>query len=132
LAIRQEFQGHGQSEGHAGQTRKRRSGQYHIAKIVIVGRLKGMTMHRWMLQLGLTLAWLACGLIGVARADVLLDETILVAAPGVAQGSEFSFTATTAQALTVTLNDDQTPAAFQSLQIAVTLGDTLVGMASVD
>jgi plastocyanin len=67
-----------------------------------------------------------------ARADVLIDEAELISAPGVAPGSEYSFTLTEAQALTVTLVDNQAPAAFQSLQIAVTLGDTLVGSASVD
>jgi hypothetical protein len=70
--------------------------------------------------------------IGIAHGNTLLDETNLVAASGIAAGSEFSFNASTAQALTVTLTDIQTPAAFQSLQIAVTLGDALVGTASVD
>jgi hypothetical protein len=79
----------------------------------------------------LAVVYLLCA--GVAaRADVILDETDLVAAPGSAQGSEFSFTATTAQALVVTLTDDLEPAAFQSLQIAVTLGDALVGSGTVD
>jgi len=69
---------------------------------------------------------------GPARADGILDDADLVSAPGAAQGSEFSFTSTTAQALTVTLTDDRQPAGFQSLQIAVTLGDALVGSAAVD
>ncbi len=71
-------------------------------------------------------------LAGTAGATVLLDETNLVALPTVAAPSEFAFTTTTAQALTVTLTDLQAPAAFQSLQIAVTLGDTVVGSVSVD
>ncbi len=62
-----------------------------------------------------------------ARADVVLDETSLVGSPTVAPPAEYSFTATNAQALTVTLTDFQQPAAFTSLQIAVTLDDTLVG-----
>jgi plastocyanin len=66
-------------------------------------------------------------LAATARADVLLDETNLVGLPSVAQPSEFSFTASNAQALTVTLTDFQQPAAFTSLQIAVTLDDAVVG-----
>ncbi|MGO9329114.1 MAG: hypothetical protein ACLQJ0_13475 [Steroidobacteraceae bacterium] len=89
-------------------------------------------MHHGLATLGLTAVCVGCGFAGFARANVLLDETSIVAAPGVAQASEFSFTATTAQALTVTLMDDKAPAVFQSLQIAVTLGDTLVGTAIVD
>jgi plastocyanin len=69
---------------------------------------------------------------GVARADVLLDQTNLVAVPTAAAPSEHAFTTSTAQALTVTLTDLQVPAAFQSLQIAVTLGDALVGSVSVN
>jgi hypothetical protein len=65
------------------------------------------------------------------RADVLLDVDKLVAAPGVAPPSEYPFTLATAQPLTVTLTDFQTPAAFTSLQLAVTLGDTLVGTSAV-
>jgi plastocyanin len=72
-------------------------------------------------------------LAATAGADVLLDETNLVGLPSVAQPSEFSFTASNAQALTVTLTDFQQPAAFTSLQIAVTLDDAVVGSpASVD
>lgn len=68
-----------------------------------------------------------------ARADVLLDETNLVGLPSVAQPSEYAFTAANAQALTVTLTDFATPAAFVSLQVAVTLDDAVVGTpASVD
>jgi plastocyanin len=66
-------------------------------------------------------------LAATAGADVLLDETNLVGLPSVPQPSEFSFTAATAQALTVTLTDFKTPAAFVSLQIAVTLDDAVVG-----
>jgi len=67
-----------------------------------------------------------------ARADVLLDETNLIGLPAVAPPSEHAFTASAAEALTVTLTDIQVPAPFVSLQVAVTLGDTLVGSASVD
>ena len=70
--------------------------------------------------------------VGAARADVLLDNTSLIGAPSVAPPAEFAFTTTAAEALTVTLTDLQAPAAFGSLQIAVTLGDTLVGSASID
>jgi len=67
-----------------------------------------------------------------ATADVLLDQTELVGLPTVAAASQYSFTASTAQALTVTLTDFKIPAAFTSLQVAVTLGDTLVGSAAVN
>jgi hypothetical protein len=67
-----------------------------------------------------------------AAADVLLDQTNLVAVPGVAAPSQLSFSATTAQALTLTLTDLQVPAAFGSLQVAVTLGDALVGSATIN
>ncbi len=70
--------------------------------------------------------------IGTAPAAVLLDETNIVGLPAVAAPSEHAFTVTTAEALTVKLTDLQTPAAFTALQIAVTLGDALVGSASVD
>jgi plastocyanin len=69
---------------------------------------------------------------GSAHASVLLDETKLIGLPSVAAPSEYSFTATTAQALTLTITDFQVPAAFSSLQVAVTLGDALVGSATVD
>jgi hypothetical protein len=71
-------------------------------------------------------------LMGVARADVLLDNTGMIGAPSVAPPAEFAFTTTKADALTVTLTDFQVPTAFASLQIAVTLGDTLVGSANID
>jgi hypothetical protein len=82
-------------------------------------------------KLVLNATLLCFGLIGLARAAAIFDQTNLVALPAVAQPSEFAFTAATAQALTVTLTDLQEPAAFQSLQIAVTLGDALVGSASI-
>jgi hypothetical protein len=63
---------------------------------------------------------------------VLLDNTSMIGAPSVAPPAEFAFTTTVAEALTVTLTDLQAPAAFASLQIAVTLGDTLVGSANID
>jgi hypothetical protein len=69
---------------------------------------------------------------GSARADVLIDDTSLVGLPTVAAPSQFTFTATATEALTVTLTDFQAPAAFSNLQIAVTQDDTLVGSAIVD
>ena len=85
-------------------------------------------------QLSLVLAAVAALLMcwGSARADVLIDDTNLVGLPTVAAPSQFSFTATATEALTVTLTDFQTPAAFSNLQIAVTQDDTLVGSATVD
>jgi hypothetical protein len=69
---------------------------------------------------------------GAARAAVLIDDTSLVGLPTVAAPSQYTFTATATEALTVTLTDFQTPAAFSNLQIAVTQDDTLVGSAIVD
>jgi hypothetical protein len=89
-------------------------------------------MRSVLLKLLLSAATIAPLLIGSVRADVLLDETKLVGLPTVAQPSEHAFTATAAEALTVTLTDIQAPAAFVSLQVAVTLGDTLVGSVKVD
>jgi len=66
-----------------------------------------------------------------ASADVLVDQTNLVGVASVAAPAQLSFTATTAQALTLTLTDLKLPAAFGSLQVAVTLGDALVGAAAV-
>jgi hypothetical protein len=74
---------------------------------------------------------LAPPLLQAQQANVLLDQVNLVGLPTVAQPSQFSFTAATAQALTVTLTDFQVPAAFTSLQVAVTVGNTLVGQVSV-
>jgi hypothetical protein len=73
----------------------------------------------------------AC-LMGGARASTLFDQTNLIGLPTVAPPVQYTFTAATAEALTVTLSDLKQPAAFQSLQIAVTLGDALVGSATVD
>jgi len=89
-------------------------------------------MYRGLAKIGVAVAVFAGGFVGLAQGQVLLDETNLVSVPSVAPASEFTFTATSAQPLVVTLKDIQAPAAFQSLQIAVTLGDTLVGTASVD
>jgi hypothetical protein len=75
---------------------------------------------------------LAPSLLQAQQAAVLLDQVNLVGLPTVAQPSQFSFTAATAQALTVTLTDFQVPAAFTSLQVAVTVGNTLVGSVSVN
>jgi hypothetical protein len=66
------------------------------------------------------------------HADVLLNESELIGLPTVAPPSEYQFTAADATPLTVLLTDLKTPAAFASLQIAVTLGDTLVGSATAD
>jgi plastocyanin len=74
---------------------------------------------------------LAPSLLQAQQGAVLLDQVNLVGLPTVAQPSQFSFTAATAQALTVTLTDFQVPAAFTSLQVAVTVGNTLVGQISV-
>jgi plastocyanin len=82
------------------------------------------------LALGVALIY-AC-FAGSSRADVVLDQTKLIGLPGVAAPVEYSFTTSTAQALTLTLTDLAQPAAFSSLEVAVTLGDTLVGIASVD
>jgi hypothetical protein len=67
-----------------------------------------------------------------ARAAVLLDQASIIGLPSVAPPAEYSFTPATAQALTLTLTDLQTPAAFTSLKVAVTLGNALVGSASID
>jgi len=75
---------------------------------------------------------LCASMCGLARADVLLNQTNIVGLPAVAAPSQHAFTVTTAAALTVTLTDFQQPAAFGALQVAVTLGDTLVGSASID
>ena len=74
---------------------------------------------------------LAPPLLHAQQATVVLNQVNLVGLPTVAQPSQFSFTAATAQALTVTLTDFQVPAAFTLLQVAVTLGNTLVGQATV-
>jgi plastocyanin len=70
---------------------------------------------------------------GAVRADTLLDQTSLIGTPGAAAPYEYSFTVAQAQAqaLTLTLTDAQIPAAFGALTVAVTLGDTLVGTATV-
>lgn len=68
---------------------------------------------------------------GTASADVLLDQTNLVGVPSAAAPAQLSFTATSAQALTLTLTDLKVPAAFSALQVAVTLGDALVGSVAV-
>jgi hypothetical protein len=74
---------------------------------------------------------LCASMCGLARADVLLNQTNIVGLPSVAAPSQHAFTVTTAAALTVTLTDFQAPAAFSALQVAVALNDTLVGSASV-
>jgi hypothetical protein len=89
-------------------------------------------MRSLLLKLFLSAAAIAPLLAGSARADVLLDQAKLIGLPTVAQPSEHAFTATAAEALTVTLKDFTAPAAFVSLQVAVTLGDKLVGSVKVD
>jgi hypothetical protein len=82
----------------------------------------------------LLLNLVALALLGAspARAGVLLDQTSIIGLPSVAPPAEYSFTAAAAQALTLTLTDLQTPAAFTSLKVAVTLGNALVGSATID
>jgi hypothetical protein len=89
-------------------------------------------MRRFVAEILMLCASMVVLTMGSARADVLLDQTSLIGLPSVAAPSAYSFTASTAQALTLTLTDLQTPAAFSSLQVAVTLGDTLVGSAIID
>jgi hypothetical protein len=89
-------------------------------------------MHRLLATLGLSVLLIGACFTGSARADTLLNQTNVVGLPANAAPSQHAFTDMTAEALTVTLTDFQTPAAFGSLQIAVTLGDTLVGSAAVD
>src|ERR1700680_1496469 len=89
-------------------------------------------MRSLLLRLLLSSAAIAPLLAGPARADVLLDQAKLIGLATVAQPSEHAFTATAAEALTVTLKDFQAPATFVSLQVAVTLGDKLVGSAKID
>ena len=88
-------------------------------------------MHR--LLATLTSVWLIgpC-FTGDAQADTILNQTNIVGLPANAAPSQHAFTDATAEALTVTLTDFQTPAAFSTLEIAVTLGNTLVGTATVD
>src|ERR1700686_5535542 len=77
----------------------------------------------------------ACGLAFLslsAHADVLLDATSIFGAATAPAPSEYAFTTTASEALAVTLTDFKMPAAFTDLEIAVTLGDVLVGTAKVD
>jgi hypothetical protein len=67
-----------------------------------------------------------------AVADVLLDATSIFPAATAPAPAEYAFTTTASEALTVTLTDFKVPAAFTDLEIAVTLGDVLVGTAKVD
>lgn len=91
-----------------------------------------MCKVRLLARLGMLSLPAAALLAQAVPADTLLNQSSVIAASGVAAPSEFSFTTSTAQALVVTLSDIQQPAPFKTLQIAVTLGDTLVGTASVD
>jgi len=89
-------------------------------------------MPRLAVKLLLKAASIAALAAPVVQADVVIDGTNLVALPTVAAPAEYSFTAATAEKLTLTLTDFVTPAAFGSLQVAVTLADKLVGSAMVD
>ena len=89
-------------------------------------------MHRLLATLASSALLIGLSVGSGARADTLLDQTNIVGLPALATPSQHAFTDMTAEALTVTLTDFQTPAAFTSLQIAVTLGDALVGSATVD
>jgi len=88
-------------------------------------------MRRFAMSLLLISAAVGMMAARTASADVLVDQTNLVGVASVAAPAQLSFTATTAQALTLTLTDLKLPAAFGSLQVAVTLGDALVGAAAV-
>jgi hypothetical protein len=89
-------------------------------------------MHRLLATLVIGASLIGTCVGGIARAVTLLSQTNIVGMPTAAAPSQHAFTDMTAEALTVTLTDFQTPASFGSLQIAVTLGDALVGSASVD
>ncbi len=68
-------------------------------------------------------------------ADTLFDETRVFAATGAAPPIEYSFPIATTDPLTVTVTDLKAPAAFQTLQFAVTAGDVPAGTpatASID
>jgi hypothetical protein len=74
-------------------------------------------MHRlmWDSLCGLALAaflTIVALMAAPTHAAVLLDEANLVGLPGAAAPSEFSFTVSTPQALTLTLTDLQLPATF--------------------
>ena len=89
-------------------------------------------MNRSVAALALSVFLIGASFAGIAHADTLLNQTNIVGLPTIAAPSQHAFTDATAEALSVTLTDFQTPAAFSSLQIAVTLGDTLIASASVD
>jgi len=88
-------------------------------------------MRRLMVKL-LLAAVSAVAFDAAVLADVLYDQTTLVGLPSAASPTEFPFAAPATEALTVTLTDFQTPAAFSSLQIAVTSGDALIGKGAAD
>jgi hypothetical protein len=87
--------------------------------------------HRFLLGLIPLLAVAGALCPGKAKAQTVYAQTSEIGISSVAPPAEYAFTAATAEALTVTLTDFQTPAAFTSLQIAVTLGDALVGTATL-
>lgn len=68
---------------------------------------------------------------GGAQSPAVYLQTCAVGTAAVAPPSEYFFTASSAAALTVTLTDFQAPAAFTSLQVAVTLDGALVGTATL-
>jgi hypothetical protein len=93
-----------------------------------------MSMGKRLLVILAAIGAVAGGVVtaGAAKAVVLLDEANLVSGSTVPAPSQYSFTASSAQALSLTLTDLKIPAAFSSLRVAVTLGDALIGSASVD
>src|SRR3979490_2639753 len=89
-------------------------------------------MRSVLLKFLLSAAAMAPLLAGSAQADVLLDQAKLIGLPTVAQPSEHAFTATAAEAPTGHLKDFQAAGGFRSLQVAVALGNKLVGSAKPD
>jgi hypothetical protein len=87
--------------------------------------------HRFLPGLIPLLAFAGAMYPSAATAQAVFEQTSEIGISSVAPPAEYAFTAATSQALTVTLTDFQAPAAFTSLQIAVTLGDALVGMATL-
>jgi hypothetical protein len=89
-------------------------------------------MHRLLAALTSSVWLIGTCFTGIAQAETILNQTNIVGLPANPAPSQHAFTDPAAEALTVTLTDFQTPAAFSTLEIAVTLGDTLVGTATVD
>lgn len=70
-------------------------------------------------------------LAGAQQTDPLPPETQLVAVAGAPAATENTFTIATAENLTVTFTDFQTPAALASASVVVTQGAAIVGMATL-